>query len=204
MGYALRLLGRFELSSPSGETIDIAAKKNQVLIALLALAGGEPVSRSRVCEVLWGDRDETLARNSLRQALTALRKTFCDQGSIPFVVSDTGVTIDSNAVSADVWQFVDAGCDDTAPVGLWRGMFLDGLSIAGAACENGRAAAGTEKPPGVVACFAIDRHRILREHRGSVKKGPMMLAAVETVTKADPVWAVPTPQFARCRTGNRR
>src|SRR5262249_27062781 len=52
-----------------------------------------------------------------------------------------------------------------------------------------RAAAGTEKPSGVVARFAIDRHRILREHRGSVKKGPMMLAAVETVTKADPVWA---------------
>src|SRR6185312_16313703 len=57
-----------------------------------------------------------------------------------------------------------------------------------AARENGRAAAGTEKPPGVVACFAIDRHRILREHRGSVEKGPMMLAAVETVTKADSIW----------------
>jgi hypothetical protein len=57
-----------------------------------------------------------------------------------------------------------------------------------AACENGGAAAGTEKPADVVACFAIDRHRILREHRGSVKKGPMMLAAVETVTNADPVW----------------
>src|SRR5688572_15143295 len=62
------------------------------------------------------------------------------------------------------------------------------FDFVGGACENGRAAAGTEKPPGVVACFAIDRHRILREHRGSVKKGPMMLAAVETVTKADPVW----------------
>ena len=57
-----------------------------------------------------------------------------------------------------------------------------------AACEHGGAATGTEKAPGVVACFAIDRHRILREHRGSVKKGPMMLAAVETVTNADPVW----------------
>jgi len=57
-----------------------------------------------------------------------------------------------------------------------------------AASENGRAATGTEKPPGVIACFAFDRHRILREHRGSVKKGAMMLAAVETVTKADPVW----------------
>src|SRR5205814_2625604 len=40
----------------------------------------------------------------------------------------------------------------------------------------------------VVACFAMDCHRIQREHRGSVKQGPMMLAAVETVTKADPVW----------------
>ncbi len=58
-----------------------------------------------------------------------------------------------------------------------------------AASENGRAAAGTEKPAGVVACFAIDRHRILREYRGSVKKSSMVLAAVETVTNADPVWA---------------
>src|SRR5262249_25488575 len=62
------------------------------------------------------------------------------------------------------------------------------LDFVGGASENGRAAAGTEKPPGVVACFAVDRYRILREDRGSVKKGPMMLAAVETVTKADPVW----------------
>jgi len=62
------------------------------------------------------------------------------------------------------------------------------FDFVGAARENGRGAAGTEKPPGVVACFAIDRHRILRENRGSVKKGSLMLAAVETVTKADPVW----------------
>ena len=44
-------------------------------------------------------------------------------------------------------------------------------------------------PSGVVACFAFDRHRILREYSGSMKKRPMMLAAVETVAKADPVWA---------------
>src|SRR4030095_4059631 len=48
------------------------------------------------------------------------------------------------------------------------------------ACENGRTAAGTEKPPGVVACFPIDRYRILREHRESLKKRAMVLAAVET------------------------
>src|SRR5688572_18642320 len=83
--------------------------------------------------------------------------------------------------------------DDPAFVG--RPQLVRGIQAAEvhfdfvcAACEHGRAAAGTEKPPGVVACFALDRHRILREHRRSLKKGPMMLAAVETVTKADPVW----------------
>jgi hypothetical protein len=55
------------------------------------------------------------------------------------------------------------------------------------ACENGRAASGTEKPPGVVTCFSFDRHGILRKHRGSIKESTVMLAAVETVTKADPV-----------------
>src|SRR5215831_9963048 len=60
------------------------------------------------------------------------------------------------------------------------------LDLVRAASED-RRAAGTEKPPGVVACFAVDRHRILGEHRGRGKQCPMMLAAVETVTKADPV-----------------
>ena len=62
------------------------------------------------------------------------------------------------------------------------------FDFVGGARENGRAAAGTEKPPGIVACFAIDRHRAFREDRGSVKKGAVMLAAVEAVAKADPVW----------------
>ena len=58
-----------------------------------------------------------------------------------------------------------------------------------AAPENGRSATGTEKTPGIVARFTIDLHGILRKHRRGVKKGAMMLAAVETVTKADTVWS---------------
>src|SRR4029077_12563572 len=60
--------------------------------------------------------------------------------------------------------------------------------FVGPASKHLRTAAGAEKPPGVVAGFALDRHRILREHRGRVKQRPMMLAAVETMTQADPVW----------------
>src|SRR5262249_55745261 len=55
------------------------------------------------------------------------------------------------------------------------------------ASENGRAATWAEKPPGIVACFAVDRDCILGENGRGVKQSPMMLAAVETVTKADTV-----------------
>jgi hypothetical protein len=63
------------------------------------------------------------------------------------------------------------------------------FDFVGDASENGLAAAGAEKPPVIVACFTLDRHGVLREYGGSVEKRAMMLAAVEAVTKADPVWA---------------
>ena len=45
-------------------------------LAMLALARGVPVPRSRLTAVLWGDRGEEQARNSLRQALaTSARQT---------------------------------------------------------------------------------------------------------------------------------
>jgi hypothetical protein len=62
------------------------------------------------------------------------------------------------------------------------------LDFVCGASKDRRATTGTEKPPGIVAGFAVDRHRIPREHGGCVKKGSMMLAAIEAVAKADPVW----------------
>jgi hypothetical protein len=57
------------------------------------------------------------------------------------------------------------------------------------ASENRRAAVRAKKTPSVISRFTANNYRILREHCGSIKKSPVMLAAVETVTKADPVWA---------------
>src|SRR3546814_13804652 len=81
------------------------------------------------------------------------------------------------------------------------------FDFVGAASEDGGTVAGTEKPPGVVACFAVDRHRILREHRGRVKPGPMLLVAVEPVTKADLEVASrrhKTTVAAKARSGEQR
>src|SRR5690606_7018108 len=63
------------------------------------------------------------------------------------------------------------------------------FDLVGAASKHRRAAAGTEEPPGVVACFAIDRHRILGEYGGCVEQRSMVFAAVEAVAKPDPVGA---------------
>ena len=62
--------------------------------------------------------------------------------------------------------------------------------------ELGRAASAREflgefaypldVPPGT---SPIGSEAFVRKYCGSVKEGPVMLAAVETVTKADPVWA---------------
>lgn len=52
--------------------------------------------------------------------------------------------------------------------------------------KDGGAATRAETAPGVVANIALDHHRLPREYRGGEEQGAMMLAAVETVAKADP------------------
>jgi hypothetical protein len=57
-----------------------------------------------------------------------------------------------------------------------------------AAAEDGRAAARAEVSTRVVVCFAFDRYGICRKYRGRMKERSVMLAAVEAMTDADPIW----------------
>src|SRR5688500_4334965 len=70
----LRLLGSFELKGPGDRPIRLTARKTRALLAFLALQNGAPQSRERLAALLWEDADAELARSSLRQALTALRR----------------------------------------------------------------------------------------------------------------------------------
>jgi DNA-binding SARP family transcriptional activator/class 3 adenylate cyclase len=70
----LRLLGSFELRGPGNRPLKISARKTRALLAFLALQNGAPQSRERLAALLWEDADAELARSSLRQALTALRR----------------------------------------------------------------------------------------------------------------------------------
>ncbi len=70
----MRLLGSFDLRGPNDRPLKITARKTRALLAFLALQNGAPQSRERLAALLWEDADAELARSSLRQALTALRR----------------------------------------------------------------------------------------------------------------------------------
>ena len=62
----LLLLGHFECFLPSGERISLSMRKAEVLLAFLALAPAIRHPRERLINLLWSDRGEEQARNSLR------------------------------------------------------------------------------------------------------------------------------------------
>ena len=71
--FNLRVLGRFELSGPTGP-IELPNKKLAALLAYLACSAPKPQSREKLATLLWGSHFEAQARQNLRQALFRLRR----------------------------------------------------------------------------------------------------------------------------------
>ena len=68
----LKLLGQMESRLPSGALLNLSTRKAEVLLAYLALTPGSRHPRERLVNLLWSDRSEEQARNSLRQCLSAI------------------------------------------------------------------------------------------------------------------------------------
>jgi hypothetical protein len=65
--FRLKLLGGFEARRVDGSAIGISAKKSCALLAYLALTGGRTHQRGKLADLLWSDRGDKQARDSLRQ-----------------------------------------------------------------------------------------------------------------------------------------
>ena len=68
----LTLFGGFEARLGS-RLLALPLKKSRALLAYLALPAGRGHTRDHLATLLWGDRRQDLAHNSLRQALFGLR-----------------------------------------------------------------------------------------------------------------------------------
>jgi DNA-binding SARP family transcriptional activator len=79
----LNLLGGFALESGDGGKLNLPTRKDRLLLAYLALKAGQPQAREKLAGLLWGDRGEAQARDSLKQALAGIRQAFRQANADP-------------------------------------------------------------------------------------------------------------------------
>lgn len=116
-------------------------RKAEVLLACLALAPGLRHPRDRLINLLWSDRSDEQARNSLRQCLSAIRKSLGPAADMILLVDRTTVCLNAELIDVDVHEFerlATVGDYDSlsTAAGLYQGEFLEGISIRDAACQE--------------------------------------------------------------------
>jgi TolB-like protein/Tfp pilus assembly protein PilF len=139
MALEILLLGGFQMRK-DGQVIDLPGRRERALLAYLAMPAGESRSRDKLAGMLWSERGDKQARDSLKQAMLRLRKTV--DGAGPVLLSDREfVSLDPAAVSIDVAQFERLIGEGTAKavaqaMSLYRGELLDGLEVRDPAFEE--------------------------------------------------------------------
>lgn len=137
----LQLLGGFKALTDSGQEIDIRAKKGRGLLAILALSPHDGIGRERLATLLWGDRGEDQARNSLRQTLNVLRKDLALAGPNLLISDDGHVRLTDQAIEVDAVLIAELSLATDAPtlrraLTLIQGELLADISVAGSAFEE--------------------------------------------------------------------
>jgi TolB-like protein/DNA-binding SARP family transcriptional activator len=137
----LTLFGGFGGRAPSEGAVNLLGQKERALLAFLALPPGTSHSRDRLASLLWSDRGDPQARDSLKHALTRLRQCLQSADSPSIIADRQSVRLDPAAVSTDVAAFerlMSAGTPaaiEQAMV-LYRGDLLEGISIHDAVFED--------------------------------------------------------------------
>jgi adenylate cyclase len=139
---SIRVLGPLQVSLDGEPASGFASDKVRALLVYLALSPDRPHRREALGGLLWPEYPERSARTNLRNALSNLRQVVRDgAASAPFLLR-AHQTMQFNGQS-DFWldSVAFEGLVATAPpvsegleqaVGLVRGVFLEGFSLADA------------------------------------------------------------------------
>jgi DNA-binding SARP family transcriptional activator/TolB-like protein len=130
---SLQLLGTFEFSI-DGIAVPISSRRGRALLAYLALRDAFSESRERLATLLWGDRQDRHARQSLRQCLLSLHKELATRSADVLRIEMNTVALDGARIVVDALRFPalarsDAPSNLNEAINLYRGDFLDGLRI---------------------------------------------------------------------------
>jgi len=124
----LNILGRFDARLSSGEVLLLPTRKAEVLLTYLSMTPGQPHSRDRLMNLLWSDRGEDQARNSLRQTLSVLKKALEVIDPLPLQVDRTTVSVLDESIEMDTFELENSNATTDA-VNLYRGEFLEGIVV---------------------------------------------------------------------------
>jgi DNA-binding SARP family transcriptional activator len=134
----IRLLGRTVVTRRSSDVPLPRSRKVRALLAFLAVNNKQPVSRTRLCDLLWDVPNDP--RGELRWTLSRLRAILDEPGRARVVTGDDGVSLDLDDAFVDVAEIdrtMQAGLDrlSTARLGevnrLFGGDLLDALDLDG-------------------------------------------------------------------------
>ena len=70
----LTLFGGFEGRLAGGQVVALPGQKDRALLAILALQPGATHTRDKLASLLWSDRGDQQARDSLKHSLTRIRQ----------------------------------------------------------------------------------------------------------------------------------
>jgi DNA-binding SARP family transcriptional activator/TolB-like protein len=135
---SLALLGEPRLSGSDGAEITVPSRKSMALLAYLAANRGRSASRERIMGLLWGDRFDQQARQSLRQTLYSLRKLLGPDGENALSVAGDTVSLNASLVRTDLSEFERLAVSNepeavAEAIRLYRGPLMAGFAIRDAA-----------------------------------------------------------------------
>lgn len=183
---------RFQLLGPpalfAGQTDDIrvSGQKSLALLIYLAMHAGRPVKREVLADLLWGDRVETQARQSLRQTVLMLRRDLGPIYSAALAADGQSILLAVEASDVDALQFAaQATSPDLAQrlqcLDVPWAPFLDSFSVSAEPFDE---------------WLIAERHRLdaiatrvfsdLAKHFDAAGDGERAIAALERLVAIDP------------------
>ena len=137
---SISLLGAFSIEGLGPDAPPKLGQKSQALMAVLALSDGKPMQRDVLASLLWSDRDERHARDSLKHAIAQIRNGFSATTDVIEADRQT-VTLRLDAIEVDVTRFEEFAANRSSDaasraLSLYRGEFLEGISVHDPAFER--------------------------------------------------------------------
>ena len=131
-GLHVKLLGGFETRLATGQPVTLPTRKAQALLAYLATRPGQAHARNKLAALLWADRGDVQARDSLRHTLVQLRKALPAPASL--ITERRAVVLDTARIEVDVARFearaAAGSAEDLAEAAeIYQGDFLEGFVL---------------------------------------------------------------------------